>query len=232
MQKTSAVICAYNEENTIRDVIINISQSQMIDEIIVVNDGSTDDTGKIIKNLKRKIEFNDIHLSRNKGKGYALATGVRQSSGDFIVFFDADLSHLNTIHVHQLLDPLLNDEVDMVLGQATETFIKYSINPFKSFTGERALKKKDILPIIEKIRFSKFGVETLINLHYLSNQKNVRYVMLNELIHPTKFEKANASQAIIEFIIEGYQITSTTFNNFDLVIKTVKNSILRKIIQS
>ena len=60
--------------------------------------------------------------------------------------------------------------------------------------------------------------------------------MLNELIYPTKFEKANVSQAIIEFIIEfiieGYQITSTTFNNFDLGIKTVKNSILRKIIQS
>jgi len=56
--------------------------------------------------------------------------------------------------------------------------------------------------------------------------------MLNELIYPTKFEKANATQAIIEFIIERYQITSTTFDNFDLEIKTVKNSILKKIIQS
>ena len=64
------------------------------------------------------------------------------------------------------------------LGQATETLIDYKMNPFKSFTGQRALLKNDILPILEDIKSSKFGVETLINLYYQPHEKRVKYVML------------------------------------------------------
>jgi hypothetical protein len=101
----------------------------------------------------------------------------------------------------------------MVLGQANETLINYSINPFKSFTGERALLKKDILPIVEKMKHSKFGVETLINLYYQSEGKTVKYVMLDRLKHPSKFDKTTTSQAIKELIKEGHQIALTAFRN-------------------
>jgi len=114
----------------------------------------------------------------------------------------------------------------MVLGQATETLINYKINPFKSFTGERALLKKDILPILDEMKTSKFGVETLINLYYQANEKWVKYVMLEGLNHPTKFNKfASKSRAIKEFIAEGHQIALAAFNNFNLLTKIVKNQI-------
>ena len=67
MKKVSAIICAYNEEKTIKDVIISVSKSRIIDEIIVVNDGSVDNTQKIIKELKKEIEIRDIHFEENKG---------------------------------------------------------------------------------------------------------------------------------------------------------------------
>ena len=113
----------------------------------------------------------------------------------------------------------------MVLGQANETLINYDINPFKSFTGERCLLRKDILPIVDKMKNSRFGVEMLINLYYQSKGKKVKYVMLDGLKHPTKFDKTTTPQAIKEFVKEGHQIALTTFKNFDLITSSLKNKL-------
>jgi len=223
MKKVTAIICAFNEEKTIEFVIRSASANYLIDELIVVNDGSTDNTGKIIERLKGDISITDIHFTENKGKGYAMATGVEKAINEAIVFIDADLSELNQDHYYQLLIPIMEDKADMVLGQATETLINYSVNPFKSLTGERALLKKDILPIVGKMKHSRFGVETLINLFYQSQGKTVNYVMLKGLKHPTKFDKVSKQQAIKEFVKEGHQIALTAFKNFDLITSSVKN---------
>jgi hypothetical protein len=157
-----------------------------------------------------------------------MATGIENSTGEIIAFIDADLSNLKEEHFEQLFTPVFSNEADMVLGQATETLINYKINPFKSFTGQRALFKKDILPILKDVKTSKFGVETLINLYYQSHEKRVKYVMLVNLKHPTKFQKTSQNQAISEFVKEGHQIALTVFKNFKLVSKIVNNN-LKKI---
>lgn len=221
----SAIICAYNEEKTIKEVVTAVCD-YFFDEVIVVNDGSIDETDKILHQLTNLPNLKYVALPENKGKGYAMATGVENATGDIIVFVDADLSNLIDEHFEQLITPLFNNEADMVLGQATETLIDYKINPFKSFTGERSILKKDILPILAEMKTSKFGVETLINLYYQANEKRVKYVMLEGLKHPTKFNKAGSkSQAIKEFIIEGHQIALAAFNSFNLLTKIVKNQI-------
>ncbi|MBT3382475.1 MAG: glycosyltransferase family 2 protein [Prolixibacteraceae bacterium] len=229
MKKVSVIICAYNEEKTVKDVITSISELKIVDEIIVVNDGSTDRTQKIIEDLKKEIVIRNIHLRKNKGKGYAMAVGVEQALSDIVLFVDADLSNLNDEHFCQLINPLFNNEADMVLGQATETLINYSINPFKSFTGERALLRKDIIPIIDKMKTSRFGVETLLNLYYQSLGKIVKYVMLKGLEHPTKYDKTSSLQATKEFIYEGQEIASTVIKNYDLIAKTIKRIVNKNI---
>ena len=124
--KVSAVICAYNEEKTVSGGINAAMKSELIDEIIVVNDGSTDNTGREIKQYKYGLGLRFIDFPRNMGKGYAMATGVEYATGDVIVFLDADITGLSNKHISS-----------MVLGQSSETYVHNSINPFKVFTGER-----------------------------------------------------------------------------------------------
>jgi glycosyltransferase involved in cell wall biosynthesis len=225
MSKISVIICAYNEEKTVKEVVTTVCD-YFFDEVIVVNDGSTDGTDKILTELLNLPSLKYIALPENKGKGYAMAIGIENSTGDIIVFIDADLSNIKEEHFEQLITPIFNNECDMVLGQATETLINYKFNPFKSFTGERAMLKKDIMPILEEMKTSKFGVETLINLYFQAHEKSVKYIMLEGLKHPTKFDKANGkSQAIKEFVLEGHQIALAAFNSFNLLTTIVRNQI-------
>jgi len=223
-KKTTAIICVYNEEKTIKDVVSKVC-NYFFDEVIVVNDGSTDKTDNVLNELSNNHEFKYIKLEENKGKGFAMATGIENAIGEIIVFVDADLSNLQEDHLFELAIPLAHKEADMILGQATETLIDYSINPFKSFTGERSVFKKDILPIVDKMKHSRFGVETLINLYYQSEGKKVKYVMLSGLKHPTKFDKISKQQALKEFMKEGHQIALTAFKNFDLITNSIKNKL-------
>ncbi|MDD2307183.1 MAG: glycosyltransferase family 2 protein [Prolixibacteraceae bacterium] len=229
MKTVSAIICAFNEEKTIKDVICSISGCRIFNEIIVVNDGSTDDTKRIITDCKDTIDFMDVHLPENKGKGYAMAIGIEKSTSEILVFIDADLTELSAIQLatpfKELIIPIQNNEADMVLGQPFVTILNFKVNPFKSLTGERSVKRTDILPLLNKMKTSRFGVETLINLYYQATGKIVKYVLLPELDHLSKFSKASPLSAAKEYINEGHEIAYSTLKNYDLIIKSIKNSI-------
>ncbi len=222
--KTTAIICVFNEEKTIKNVVTTVSD-YFFDEVIVINDGSTDKTDEIVHGLKDLHNLKYISLSENKGKGYAMATGIENASGDIITFIDADMVNLTEEHFSQLIAPVFNQKADMVLGQPSETLINYSVNPFKSFTGQRSVLKEDIFPIVDKMKHSRFGVETLINLYFQSLGKRIKYVMLSGLVHPTKFQKTSAIKASKQFVSEGREIAITAFNNYDLLVKSIRNSI-------
>ncbi|OFY41214.1 MAG: hypothetical protein A2X18_12730 [Bacteroidetes bacterium GWF2_40_14] len=141
MKKISVIICTYNEAGTKKDVATNVSD-YFFDEINVVNDGSTDETGSGIKGLNPSCKFKYIILPENSGNGFAMAIGVEQAVNEIIVYINADLSNLQSEHIGQLTSPLHILEADLVLWQPTETLIDNKVNPFKPFTGQRALLNK------------------------------------------------------------------------------------------
>lgn len=225
MRKVSIVICAYNEEKTIANVVRDIRKFNPGSEVIVVDDGSSDGTENILRKLGKELSFVYERLPENKGKSYAMVRGVEISRHNVILFFDADLTNISQQHFHQLLEPIFDGEADMVLGQPSETLIDYRINPFRSLTGQRAMLKKDLLPILGEIRNIRFGVETFINLHYQANSKKIKYVLLEGLTHPVKYSKTTPVKATKEFISEGQEIAATLLDNHDLILKTIENSI-------
>lgn len=214
--KITAIICAYNEESTINEVVTTVCD-YFFNEVIVINDGSTDKTDSVLKEIKDLYNFKYISLQVNKGKGFAMATGVENSTGDIIVFVDADLSNLKEKHFAQLITPVFNNKADMVLGQPTKTIIPFKLNPFKVLTGERALRRLDILPIMDKMKESRFGVETLINLYYKSKKKKVVLVYLKGLKHPLKYQKTTFLKATKQFLSEAKEIIYTLLINYEML---------------
>lgn len=109
-KKVTIIIPAFNEEARIGRVLKVLKKIPEIDEIIVVDDGSTDKTITVAK----KFEVRALAHGTNKGKGEAVKTGIRASQNDAIVLFDADLENLTVKRAQKLILPLKNNEADFV----------------------------------------------------------------------------------------------------------------------
>jgi len=226
-EKASAIVCAFNEENTITSVLENLLKSPVIDEIIVINDGSTDATQTEIQTFSQNPRVRLIEFQVNRGKGTAMAEGVVNARNRILVFVDADLLNFDDRYVDQLVQPLLSGLADMVIGHPTENTVDDKFNPFKPLSGERALLRDDILPFVENMRGSRFGVETLINLSYRSRKMRVLTVPLWGLIHPIKLQKHSFNRATREYCSAANQILRAVIVNYSLVAVIVQNLFRR-----
>lgn len=229
MKKVSVIICAYNEEKTLKDVVNSVSKSLISSQIIVVNDGSTDSTKEIINELKDEIEITVIHLNRNMGKGFAMATGIENAIFDIVVFIDADQRIIPTGYINYLVSPLLKNDCDMVLGYTTVNILNQEVNPLKILTGERAMYREDLVPILKKMKESRFGVETLLYFYYLSLGKSLKFIHLKDLKHNDKYKKMTPLTATVGYLKEGWEIAYTSMKHNDLILKTLNHKVKKVI---
>ena len=119
----SIIIPAYNEskriEGTLKDIVFYLERKTRCSEIIIINDGSTDNTQSILESIKSRLETGklSIHLlfnEKNRGKGYCIKKGVDQAKGRYILYTDADLS--TPIEELEKFLPCLKHQYDIALG--------------------------------------------------------------------------------------------------------------------
>ncbi len=117
--KLSIVIPAYNEEKTVGEILRRVHEIDVDGvkkEIIVVDDGSSDTTVSVVSELLTLIkELTLIKHKRNRGKGVAVQTGIKNASGDIIVIQDADLEY-NPKDIPKLIKPILDGKSQVVYG--------------------------------------------------------------------------------------------------------------------
>src|SRR3989338_478147 len=114
--KLSIIIPVYNESKTINELLRRISKvdlGKIKKEIILVDDFSTDGSRKVIEKLDRK--YIKVFQPRNMGKGAALKAGIKISSGNFIIFQDADLEY-DPNDYKKLLKPMLDKKTNISFG--------------------------------------------------------------------------------------------------------------------
>ena len=122
ISKLSIIIPVFNEQQTIYQLLEKIIGLSLINninkEIIVINDASTDLSKAEISNFIQKNTSSNIvfidHLT-NKGKGGAVKSGIEKANGEYCVIQDADLE-LNPSEINELLQPIINNEADVVYG--------------------------------------------------------------------------------------------------------------------
>lgn len=123
--KLSIVMPVFNEEKTIAQVIDNVYSVKFDDitrEIIIVDDGSTDKSlAEIKKTIPGKKNVKLIAVGKNQGKGAAVASGIEEATGDYVVIQDADLEY-DPHYIKDLIKPILNRKAKVVYGTRLNRF--------------------------------------------------------------------------------------------------------------
>jgi glycosyltransferase involved in cell wall biosynthesis len=113
--KLSVVMPVYNEKDTVREIVRRVRQVELVDEIIIVDDGSKDGTREILHELSDLPDVKVIEHEVNQGKGAAVVTGIRAAKGDLLVVQDADLEYDPRDYL-KLVQPLVEGRCDVVYG--------------------------------------------------------------------------------------------------------------------
>lgn len=190
----SIIIPAYNEENKIKDTLENIKNIETINEIIVVDDGSKDDTTGLAKSVQSE-KIKVFKLEKNKGKGFALNYGldIAMKNANIIGFLDGDLGSSSS-EVDKLINPVLNDEADVVIAKFPPAKKKGGLGFVKGLAKESVLDmtgveldatlsgqrifKKEVLEKFDEIPFG-YGVEVGMTIDILKHGYKIKEVLVN-----------------------------------------------------
>lgn len=112
--KLTVIVPAYNEQATIGVILNKLIRIKEVREIIVVDDCSQDKTIQEVKKIKDK-RIRLINHTRNLGKGAAIRTGLKETTGDYVLIQDADLEY-DPADIPAMLEPVLNQRSTVVFG--------------------------------------------------------------------------------------------------------------------
>jgi glycosyltransferase involved in cell wall biosynthesis len=113
--KLSVIMPVYNEKNTIAEILRRVRATGLVDEIVVVDDGSQDGTRDFLKTLEGDDLVRVIYHAHNQGKGAAVITGIRAAQGDWCIIQDADLEY-DPREYPELMRPMEEGIADVVFG--------------------------------------------------------------------------------------------------------------------
>lgn len=200
--KISAIVPAFNEEKHIQHILEFLSEDKHVDELIVVDDCSTDQTGVICQ------QFPHVHYLKNSvniGKTQSVLTGVHVASNSTILLFDADLIGLD----HQYIQDMVrcyqngNELVIMDLG-GMDWFRHNVIKGATALSGVRLLDKKYFSQLALTGKNS-FELETRINEFFLNSHLPIAVSDAPKVKTPFKFEKYNFFDGLVREIKALYQ---------------------------
>lgn len=188
--RVSAILPAFNEADRIGATLASLRTLDTIDEILVVDDGSKDQTSEVARSHGAT---EVVRLERNHGKGRALTVGLERATGNILLFLDADLGE-TAKEAHRLLVPVFEGEADMtiavlprpskrggmgfVLRAAQEGIEKATGRSFEApLSGQRALTRK-LMDKVGRIE-EQFGVEVALTIDALQVGARILEVPVN-----------------------------------------------------
>lgn len=201
----SCIVPVYNNQDSILRVLETLLLCPDVDEVIVVDDCSQDNSAKKIKTLIPRVKA--IFNKKNLGKGGAVVKGLRSTRGDTILFCDADLTKMKKHHITNLVNEFNTGLYDMVIA-ARESNKGIKKLPAK-ISGERIIKRETIEPYLDLIAQSGNGMEQIIN--FAHKGKRVKIIVSKNIGHPQKYQRETILGCITSYLKESYQMLRTDF---------------------
>jgi len=187
----TAVVPAYNEANHIQRVLDPLCSVAQLKHIIVVDDGSVDDTAVVVEAYAAQDDrVGLIRLEHNQGKGGAVMAGIQASATDVVVLLDADLINLRADHIRALMQPVQQRQCAMTLGifrhgrQQTNVSHRY----FYFLSGQRCLRWSAFRHTAG-LRDARWGIEMGLNLAARQQKLAVQQVPWDGVTHTMRLEK-------------------------------------------
>ncbi len=186
----SVIIPAFNEEKTVAQVVTAARQCSLVSEVIVVDDGSGDQTAVRAEGTGARV----IRQTSNQGKGQALQAGVQAAKGNYLVFVDADLIGLRPEHLEQMILPVREGGFDMSVGAIDRRrrwgslFLRFFNHSRHPLAGTRVLKSDfwESIPVKYK---RKYYVESAVSYVAKERSLRVKTVLLEGVSHLVKEKK-------------------------------------------
>lgn len=185
MTTTAAVIPAHDEAPTIGAVVAAARSAELVDEVVVVDNLSSDGTGDVAARAGARVV-----RCPEQGKGQAMRAGVDATSAEVIVFLDGDLLHLGPAHVDRLVGPILDGSAGMTLGlfdrgpELNPIFLK----ALPRLTGQRAMRR-ELIESLELEDIRGYRVEAALNSRADELGLDIDAFVCAGLWHRTKEEK-------------------------------------------
>jgi len=204
----TCIIPAYNEEKNIARVLKVVTKYHKFDEIIIIDDGSKDNTVNIIKQFQKnykklKLLQNEVNLGKTAG----VKRGIKYSEGNLIVLLDADLIDLTQENLDSLILPVMYSEVSQtILDRAGDRVPLWGwTNCARFFGGERCFWKQDFQDI--KIPDSGgYLLEIVTNLHYIYRERVIRTIFCENLYTVHQYNKVSKLQGTWNYFKMSYKI--------------------------
>lgn len=180
----SCIIPAYNEGGRIGKVLDVVVGHKLISEVIVVDDGSIDDTRAILIN---RTGIKVIYHEKNLGKSAAMITGIQEAQFDLLLFLDSDLIGLKSDDIENLVEPVIEKISDVSISIRSNSPFIWRWIGLDYISGERVIPRRlvsDYLPAMVNLR--PFGFEVFINSLIIEKKLKVSIVKWDSVVSPIK----------------------------------------------
>lgn len=192
----SCIVCAYNEAERIDRILEAALNHPLITEVIVVNDGSTDDTHA------RVAAYPDVRLISypdNRGKTHALACGIAAAKCEHLMFLDADLNGLEAGDLDALAEPVLSGRADVSISLRGNSLGVYKLMGLDFISGERVIPARLVREAAQKmLEMPRWSGEVFMNELIIGQGLRVAVVEWPQVRHTPKSEKTSAWKGFVE----------------------------------
>lgn len=197
--RLTCIIPAFNEAPRIRRVLDVALATPEVDEVIVVDDGSSDGTSDVVRALldsrapDAQPRLQLIRQPRNGGKTRAVATGLAAARGDFVLFLDSDLLGLKPDHLTRLAQPVLSGRTGASLSLRGNAPAPWRAIGLDYISGERVMPRDLMTRHLDELAdLPRFGLEVFMNRLWLQAHLHVAVVSWPDVASPLKSEKYGA----------------------------------------